>query len=262
MSLDACVVDAFAERPFTGNPAAVVLLDGPRDDAWRLAAAAEFNLSETAFLEPAGEAWRLRWFTPAVEVPLCGHATLAAAHALWGWSRLAPSAPAVFETASGRLEARREGEFIALDLPARPPRPGVPPKGLMTALRETPLWLGETDQEFVLELDSEDTVRRAAPDLAAWAACTPKGLVLTAPARRAAYDVVSRCFYPSQGIAEDPVTGSAHCALGPYWAGRLGKPVLTAFQASKRGGVLIVRPKDGRVELGGRAVTVWKGAFL
>jgi PhzF family phenazine biosynthesis protein len=262
MSLDACVVDAFAEKPFTGNPAAVLLLDGPRDDAWRQAAAAEFNLSETAFLEPAGDAWNLRWFTPAVEVPLCGHATLAAAHALWSWNRLAPSAVARFETKSGRLEARREGEHIVLDLPALPPKPAPPPKGLLAALGETPLWLGETSEEYILELDSEESVRRAAPDLAAWARLTPKGLVLTAPSRRAAYDVVSRCFYPGAGIPEDPVTGSAHCALGPLWAERLKKPVLTCYQASRRGGVLLVRPKDGRVEVGGRAVTVWRGSFL
>ena len=262
MSSDACVVDAFADKPFTGNPAAVVLLDGPRDDAWRLSVAAEFNLSETAFLEPAGETWKLRWFTPTVEVSLCGHATLAAAHALWSWSRLAPSSPAVFETRSGRLEARRDGEFIILDLPALPPKQVPPPKGLLACVGETPLWLGETDQEFVLEMDSEETVRRAAPDLGALKRLTQKGLALTAPSRRAAYDVVSRCFYPSQGIDEDPVTGSAHCALGPYWSERLKKPVLTAFQASKRGGVLLVRPKEARVELGGRAVSVWKGSLL
>lgn len=262
MSLDACVVDAFAETPFTGNPAAVLLLDRPREDAWLAAAAAELNLSETAFLEPAGEAWRLRWFTPSAEVPLCGHATLAAAHALWAWGRLPPSRPALFDTKSGRLEARLEGAHVVVDLPASPPRQAAPPKGLLAALRETPLWLGETAQELLLELDSEESVRGAAPDLAALKACTPKGLVLTAPSRRASYDIVSRCFYPSQGIPEDPVTGSAHCALGPYWAGRLGKPVLSAYQASKRGGVLLVRVKGERVELGGRALTVWKGSFL
>lgn len=262
MSLDVCVVDAFAEKPFTGNPAAVVLLDGPRDDAWRLAVAAEFNLSETAFLEAAGDSWKLRWFTPTTEVPLCGHATLAAAHALWSWGRLAPSAPALFDTASGRLEARKDGEYVLLDLPALPPRPAAPPKGLVAALGETPLWLGETEQEFVLELDSEQRVREARPDLAVWKTLTKKGLVLTAPSKRAVHDVVSRCFYPSQGIDEDPVTGSAHCALGPYWAGRLKKPVLNCYQASRRGGVLLVRPKDGRVELGGRAVTVWRGSLL
>ncbi|MDX6767910.1 MAG: PhzF family phenazine biosynthesis protein [Elusimicrobiota bacterium] len=262
MSLEACVVDAFAEKPFTGNPAAVVRLDGERDDEWRRAVAAEFNLSETAFLEPAGAAWRLRWFTPTQEVPLCGHATLAAAHALWSWGAVPPAAPLAFDTASGRLEARRDGEHLVIDLPADPPRHAAPPPGLLAAVGETPLWLGETAQEFVLEMDSEDTVRRAAPSPAALKACTTKGLVLTAPSKRAAYDVVSRCFYPSQGIDEDPVTGSAHCAVGPYWAERLKKPVLAAYQASKRGGVLLVRPKGARVELGGRALTVWTGKLL
>lgn len=263
MSLQACVIDAFAEKAFTGNPAAVVLLDGPRDDAWRLAVAAEFNLSETAFLEEAGESWTLRWFTPAAEVPLCGHATLAAACALWDWGKLAPEAPALFDTASGRLVARKEGGHIVLDLPALPPKPAPPPKGLIALLGETPLWLGETDQEYILELSNEDAVRRALPDLEAYRRLTPKGLVLTAPSKTALHDVVSRCFYPSQGIDEDPVTGSAHCALGPFWAERLKKPVLSCLQASKRGGMLLVRLKDGgRVELAGRAAPVWRGTLL
>lgn len=255
------VVDAFAEKPFAGNPAAVVFLDGARDDAWRAAVAAEFNLSETAFVAPRGDAFELRWFTPAVEVDLCGHATLAAAHALWESGRLAPGTPARFETKSGTLTARRDGEWIALDLPARPVRAAKPVPGLLSSLADTPLALAENDGLFLLEMDSEETVRRAAPDLAKWAAATKKGLVLTAAARRKNYDCVSRCFFPGEGIPEDPVTGSAHCAIGPYWSERLGKPVLTAFQASRRGGVLLVRPKGERVELGGRAFTAWSGAL-
>ena len=261
MGLPVCVVDAFAEKPFTGNPAAVVFLDGPRDDAWRRAVAAEFNLSETAFVEDAGGVYRLRWFTPAVEVALCGHATLAAAHALWETGRLAQDKPALFDTKSGSLSARRDGEWIVLDLPSLPAAPAKPPPGLLSALADTPLAFLENDDFYMLEMDSEDTVRRAAPDLAAWSAATKKGLVLTAAARRATHDFVSRCFFPSEGIPEDPVTGSAHCALGPYWMERLQKPVLTAFQASKRGGFLIVRPKGERVEVGGRAVTSWRGSL-
>lgn len=262
MSLPLRVVDAFAEKPFAGNPAAVVFLDdGPRDDAWRQAVAAEFNLSETAFVEAGGAAFRLRWFTPAVEVDLCGHATLAAAHALWEAGRIPPEREIRFETRSGTLTARREGERIVLDFPARPVRPAKPPPGLLAALADTPLAFCENDGAYLLEMDSEETVRRAAPDLAKWSALTRKGLLLTAPARRAAYDVVSRCFFPAEGIPEDPVTGSAHCAIGPYWAERLAKPVLTAYQASKRGGLLLVRVKEGRVELGGRAFTAWTGAL-
>lgn len=261
MGLPVWVVDSFAETPFTGNPAAVVLLDGPRDDAWRQSVASEFNLSETAFLEPARGGFLLRWFTPTVEVDLCGHATLAAAHALWESGRLVPASPARFETKSGPLSARRDGAWIILDLPARPVHPAAPPPGLLAALADTPLAFCENDGVYLLEMDSEETVRRAAPNLAAWSAATGKGLILTAASRRATCDFVSRCFFPSEGINEDPVTGSAHCALGPYWSDRLKKPVLTAFQASKRGGFILVRPKGDRVEVGGRAVTAWSGTL-
>jgi predicted PhzF superfamily epimerase YddE/YHI9 len=259
MSLPVFGVDAFADAPFGGNPAAVVLLDGPMDDRRRAQIAAEFNLSETAFVEGAAPPYGLRWFTPAVEVALCGHATLAAAHALWESGRLPAGAVAEFDAKSGRLSARREGEWIALDLPSSPVAPAKPLPGMVAALGETPLALGENADLYLFELDGEDAVRRAKPDLAKWAALTRKGLVLTAPSRRKTHDCVSRCFFPGDGIAEDPVTGSAHCAIGPYWAGRLSKPVITAFQASARGGTLIVRPKDGRVEVAGRAVTVWRG---
>lgn len=261
MGLPVCVVDAFADKPFAGNPAAVVFLDGPRDDAWRQSVAAEFNLSETAFVETEGDAFKLRWFTPALEVPLCGHATMAAAHALWETGRLPPSVPARFATRSGNLTARRDGEWIVLDLPALPVRPAKPPPGLLGALNDTPLAFCENDGVYLLEMDSEETVRRASPNLALWSSLTRKGLLLTAAARRPTHDFVSRCFFPADGIPEDPVTGSAHCSLGPYWAERLKKPVLTAFQASKRGGFLLVRPKGERVEVGGRALTAWSGAL-
>lgn len=261
MGLPVWVVDAFADRPFSGNPAAVVLLDGPRDDAWRAAVAGEFNLSETAFVEAEGAAPRLRWFTPAVEVELCGHATLAAAHALWESGRFPADRELRFETKSGTLAARREGDWIVLDFPALPVRPAAPPPGLLAALADTPLAFCENDGVCLLELDSEETVRRASPDLAKWSALTKKGLILTAPARRKTHDVVSRCFFPAEGIPEDPVTGSAHCAIGPYWAERLGKPVLAAFQASRRGGSLLVRVKGARVELAGRAFTAWSGSL-
>lgn len=260
MGLPVCVVDAFADKPFAGNPAAVVFLDAPRDDAWRQSVAAEFNLSETAFVESDGGAFKLRWFTPAVEVPLCGHATLAAAHALWETGRLPPSEPARFATKSGILIARRDAErWIVLDLPSLPVRPAKPPPGLLAALADTPLAFCENDGVYLLEMDSEETVRRSAPNLALWSSLTKKGLILTAAARRATHDFASRCFFPADGIPEDPVTGSAHCSLGPYWSERLKKPVLTAFQASKRGGFLLVRPKGERVEVGGRAITSWTG---
>ncbi len=261
MTFPAFGIDAFAEKPFSGNPAAVVFIDDGVEDAWRQAVAAEFNLSETAFVEPRGEAFGLRWFTPSVEVDLCGHATLAAAHALWESGRVAAGRDIRFETKSGVLTARRESAHVVLDFPSLPTRPCKPPPGLLSVLNETPLALAENDGLYLLELDSEETVRRASPDLAKWSALTKKGLILTAPARRRAYDFVSRCFFPADGIPEDPVTGSAHCAIGPYWAARLGKPVLTAYQASARGGTLLVRVKEGRVELGGRAFTAWSGSL-
>lgn len=261
MGTSICVVDAFADKPFTGNPAAVVFLEDARDDAWKLSVAAEFNLSETAFIEQIGNQFRLRWFTPTVEVPLCGHATLASAHALWESGRVDPSVSIDFETKSGTLSARRDGEWIVLDLPALPVRPATPPRGLLGSLTDTPLAFCENDGVYLLEMDSEETVRRAAPNLALWSSLTSKGLIMTAPSRRAGNDFVSRCFFPADGIAEDPATGSAHCSLGPYWAERLKKPVLTAFQASKRGGFLLVRPKGARVEVGGRAITAWSGSL-
>lgn len=262
MSLQAYGVDAFAEEAFSGNPAAVVFLDSPRDDAWRAAVAREFNLSETAFLEADGESFLLRWFTPTVEVPLCGHGTLAAAHALWESGRLPQNKEARFLTKSGPLTARREGEGIVLDLPSQPATAAKPPKVLLDAVKDTPLWLGENESSFILELDGEETVRAAKPDLHALVGVTAKSLILTAAARRRNYDFVSRCFCPAEDIPEDPVTGSAHCALGPYWAGRLDKTVLSAFQASARGGHLLIRVKDTRVEVGGKALTVWEGSLL
>ncbi|MFI5350188.1 MAG: PhzF family phenazine biosynthesis protein [Elusimicrobiota bacterium] len=261
MGIPAFVVDAFAEKPFTGNPAAVVLLDAPRDDAWRQAVAAEFNLSETAFVETRGDSFILRWFTPAVEVELCGHATLAAAHALWEAGNTPPDRPIRFETKSGTLSARRDGERIVLDFPALPVSAAKPPTGLLAALTDAPTACAENAGNYLLEMASEEAVRRAAPDLAKWSALTKKGLLLTAPALEKTYDVVSRCFFPADGIPEDPVTGSAHCAIGPYWAEKLGKTELTAHQASRRGGILIVRVKGGRVELGGRAFTSWRGSL-
>jgi PhzF family phenazine biosynthesis protein len=261
VTFPAFAIDAFADKPFSGNPAAVVFLDGEPGDAWRQAVAAEFNLSETAFVEARGDSFSLRWFTPTVEVALCGHATLAAAHALWEAGRAGAADEIRFQTKSGLLTARRDGALIVLDFPSLPARACRPPAGLLSALAETPLALAETGGVYLFEMDGEEAVRRAAPDLSKWGALTKKGLILTAAARRKTYDVVSRCFFPADGIAEDPVTGSAHCAIGPYWSERLGKPALTAYQASKRGGVLIVRVKEGRVELGGRAVTAWSGSL-
>jgi PhzF family phenazine biosynthesis protein len=272
-------VDAFSAEPFAGNPAAVCLLEpgagslpggaqGP-DPAWMQRVAAEMNLSETAFLRPGPEpgVYGLRWFTPTVEVELCGHATLASAHVLWSEGRAGAGEPIRFATASGPLAARPGPDgTIWLDFPATPAEPVRPPSGLVEALGiGAPRWVGRGRFDYLVELEDEAAVRDLAPDLRRLGRLTPGsvGVIVTAAAAgRDGYDFVSRCFAPSAGIDEDPVTGSAHCTLGPFWAGRLGRDELTGFQASARGGLVQVRPAGDRVQLGGRAVTVLRGQLV
>ncbi|MCC6861086.1 MAG: PhzF family phenazine biosynthesis protein [Bryobacterales bacterium] len=252
-------VDAFTSRPFGGNPAAVCLLDSPRSESWMQAVAAEMNLSETAFLHPEGDGYRLRWFTPEVEVELCGHATLASAHVLWETGRLAPDARASFHTLSGALGAGREGDWIVLDFPATPQTPAAMPPGLLDALGAPAVHTGRTRFDFFVELGGEQAVRGLKPDFQALAAAGARGIIVTARADGPEYDFVSRFFAPASGINEDPVTGSAHCCLAPYWSERLGKTSLTAWQASKRGGMLRLRVEGDRVRIAGQAVTVLRG---
>jgi PhzF family phenazine biosynthesis protein len=255
-------VDAFTDRPFAGNPAAVCILDSEREDTWLAAFAAEMNLSETAFLRREGAAWRLRWFTPSVEVDLCGHATLASAHVLWEAGHAVPEEPLTFRTKSGDLSATRRGESIELDFPAEPAEPSDPPAGVLEALGVAATrFSGANRMDLLLLLDSEAAVRGLQPDFGALAAaCGPaRGVIVTAPSETPGFDFVSRFFAPSVGIDEDPVTGSAHCCLGPFWAGRLHKRELNGYQASRRGGAVSVRVGDERVQLGGRAVTILRG---
>jgi PhzF family phenazine biosynthesis protein len=252
-------VDAFTSVPFRGNPAAVCLLDGPRGEAWMQAVAAEMNLSETAFLHPEGGGYRLRWFTPEVEVELCGHATLASAHALWESSRLAANAPARFLTLSGALSAEREGHWIVLDFPSTPQTPAEPPPGLLAALGVSPVHIGRTRFDYLVEVDGEEAVRALKPDFQALARAEARGVIVTARADGTEYDFVSRFFAPASGINEDPVTGSAHCCLAPYWGERLGKTRLTAWQASRRGGLLRLQVEGERVRIAGQAITVLRG---
>jgi PhzF family phenazine biosynthesis protein len=256
-------IDAFADGPFRGNPAAVCLLDGPRDEVWMQALAEEMNHSETAFLWPESEElYRLRWFTPEVEVSLCGHATLASAHALWETGRLAASQPARFATRSGVLVAARAGDWIEMDFPERLPELCEVPAGLAETLGARPLLAARAGEDVLVELATEGAVRALAPDFTALERIDARGLIVTAVAEEgAAYDFVSRFFAPGLGVPEDPVTGSAHCALSPFWSARLGRSELTAFQASRRGGHLRVRhePDRRRVRLAGRAVTVLRG---
>jgi predicted PhzF superfamily epimerase YddE/YHI9 len=260
-------VDAFTGEPFAGNPAAVCLLSGGEDPEWMQAVAAEMNLSETAFLHPGGEPgrYRLRWFTPAVEVELCGHATLASAHVLWSEGLAGTGQPLRFDTASGPLAARPgEDGTIWLDFPATPAEPAGPPAGLLDALGGGPArFVGRSRFDYLVELEDEAAVRGLAPDVRRLGELGCRGVIATAAAEGAGgYDFVSRFFAPGAGIDEDPVTGSAHCTLGPYWADRLGRAELTGHQASARGGQVRVRPRGDRVLLGGRAVTVLRGQLV
>jgi len=255
-------VDAFTERPFSGNPAAVVLLERPREEDWMRAVAREMNLSETAFLERQGEEFGLRWFTPAVEVDLCGHATLASAHVIWEEGILPAGATARFRTRSGLLTAEMRGPEIELDFPADPPRPIDPPAELIRAIGAEPAFAAKGRFDHLLVLDSEEEVRGVRPDFARLRDVSERGVIVTARSSAPEFDFVSRFFAPAGGVDEDPVTGSAHCTLGPYWGERLGKASLVGFQASARGGVVKVRLAGERVKLGGRAVTVLRGELL
>ncbi len=262
MGLRITQVDAFTDVPFAGNPAAVCLLPAPRDEGWMQRVAREMNLSETAFLEKRDDGFALRWFTPTTEVALCGHATLASAHVLWEEGHLAPAQQARFHTKSGLLTGDRAGEWIELDFPAKREESAPMPSGLAEALGATPKYVGRNQFDYLVEVDAEETVRSLAPNHAALAALPVRGVIVTSRAASAAYDFVSRFFAPGSGVAEDPVTGSAHCALGPFWQARLGKTELVGYQASARGGVVRVRVAGDRVKLGGKAVTVLRGELL
>jgi PhzF family phenazine biosynthesis protein len=256
-------VDAFTDRPFAGNPAAVVLLPSPKTERWMQDIAIEMNLSETAFLVQTPGGYGLRWFTPEVEVDLCGHATLASAHVLWEEGLLKPGEPARFSTKSGVLGASKKGDWIELDFPAKPERPAPPPEDLAKALGVAMTYVGKNQFDYIVEVASEETVRTMNPDHGILSRLGVRGVIVTSRSSAGKYDFVSRFFAPGAGIAEDPVTGSAHCCLGPYWKERLGKSEFLAYQASRRGGILKVRVGDGgRVYIQGQAVTVLTGEIL
>ncbi|MHA6484795.1 PhzF family phenazine biosynthesis protein [Paenibacillus sp. strain BS8-2] len=261
------IADAFTKTRYGGNPAAVCLVDEPMTDLEMLKIAAEMNLSETAYVEQCGNGFGLRWFTPKAEVVLCGHATLAAAHVLWETGRLAPDREAVFETLSGTLIARRSNSdgSITMDFPAEPPEPAQAPQELLEGLGLIPRYVGRNRMDFIVEVDHEDTVRTLRPDFSMLSRLDARGVVVTSRSTMG-YMVegdpihfVSRAFYPAIGVNEDPVTGSAHCALAPYWGQRMRRTELTAYQASERGGVVGMQLQGERVLLSGHAVTVLQG---
>jgi PhzF family phenazine biosynthesis protein len=255
-------VDAFTDRPFAGNPAAICLLDDERDASWMQSVADEMNLSETAFVRPLDDGYSLRWFTPTIEVPLCGHATLASAHVLFSTGSVPPTATIRFHTQSGVLTAKRSGELIELDFPATPPQETTPTPSLLTALGlESASYVGKTSLDTYLVVTEPATLRQISPDFRALATLA-RGVIITAASDDNRFDFLSRFFAPAAGIDEDPVTGSAHCALAPYWSERLSKEKLTGYQASKRGGTVYVQLKGDRVLLAGHAVTVLEGKLV
>jgi PhzF family phenazine biosynthesis protein len=255
-------VDAFTDRPFSGNPAAVLVLETSPDEGWMQNVALEMNLSETAFLLRRKDGgFDLRWFTPTVEVDLCGHATLASAHVLWEDRHLAPDARARFHTRSGVLTAERRNGSIVLDFPATPAKKTEAPEGLGEALGVRPLYVGK-NVDYLVEAESESIVRALKPDFGVLGSIRARGIIVTARASSPGFDFVSRFFAPASGIDEDPVTGSAHCTLAPFWSERLGKTSLAAYQASSRGGVIEIELKGDRVLLGGQAVTVMRGELV
>lgn len=255
-------VDAFTSRPFGGNPAAVCVMDASAAADWMQRIAMEMNLAETAFLWPEADGYRLRWFTPAQEVDLCGHATLASCHTLWTEGHQPAEKPLQFLTRSGVLRACNTNAGIQLDFPADPPALAEPPSALVTAVGAKPVrtLLGRVG--YLFELASDADVRALAPDFKAMTRSSDKCVIATAASDSSEFDFVSRFFAPSLGIDEDPVTGAAHCCLSPYWSAKLDRPELRAFQASRRGGELIVRHEGNRVYLTGRAVTVLRGELV
>lgn len=255
-------VDAFTNRPFGGNPAAICWLESDADPQWMQAVAAEMNLSETAFVRRLSDGLELRWFTPKVEVDLCGHATLATAHALWSSDLVPKEEPLKFRTRSGVLTCTKASDFIELDFPATPASPVEIPPELSEALGAVPISLGKSRFDYLAVFESEEIVRALLPDFRKLEKIPVRGVIVTALSDDPRFDFVDRFFAPAVGVDEDPVCGSAHCCLTPYWAERLGKPDLMAHQVSARGGVLRLKFKGDRVILGGQAVTIWKGELF
>jgi len=262
MGLSITQVDAFADKPFSGNPAAVCLLEQQADEKWMQLIAREMNLSETAFLLQRDGGFDLRWFTPMAEVKLCGHATLASAHILWEQGYISLDQPARFFTKSGVLTAQKKGTSIEMDFPALPVTPESISEDLELTLGIKARYAGRSGFDYLLEVESEEAVRVLKPDFERIARLNVRGLIVTSQANGSGYDFVSRFFAPAVGVNEDPVTGSAHCCLGPFWKERLGRDDLIGYQASTRGGFVRTRCVGDRVLISGQAVTVMRGELV
>jgi PhzF family phenazine biosynthesis protein len=255
-------VDSFTNKPFHGNPAGVCLIDSPKPDDWMQSVALEMNLSETAFPLRERDGYRLRWFTPKVEVDLCGHATLATAHILWETGEDAPERVLRFYTRSGLLTAQRREDWIDLNFPAAPVEPAPIPQDLIEGLGITPQLVGKDGEDYLVEVENESMLMALQPDFERLKKVASRGVIVTCRSSSRDYDFVSRFFAPRVGINEDPVTGSAHCALAPYWGKKLEKDSMRAYQASQRGGEVRVRVDGERVTISGQAVTVIQGTLF
>ena len=255
-------VDSFTDRPFSGNPAAVCLLGSPRDAGWMQCVAREMNVSETAFVLKNGDEFDLRWFTPTVEVDLCGHATLAAARVLWEEGAREHTEPIEFRTRSGLLVIKKDEDWIQMDFPSELESENTCPPELTTALQIKPVYCGKNRFDYLLELESENMLRNIRPDFELLGTIDIRGVIVTARSSSMGVDFVSRFFAPRVGVNEDPVTGSAHCCLGPFWGRRLGKDDLTGLQVSDRGGLVKVINQGNRVLITGKTALVLKGELL
>ena len=261
MSVAFLQIDSFSAAPFAGNPAGVCLLSGSVSESWMAAVARETNLPATAFLSLQRQdgSFNLRWFTAHTELELCGHGTLASAHALYEAGHVGDGESITFQTRGGALTARRADEWIELDFPVTPPEEITAPAGLLEALGVEARYVGRGRLDCLVEVADESVVRSVRPDLARLAAVKARGVIVTSRSATPDRDFVSRFFAPSVGIAEDPVTGSAHCCLAPFWAAKIGRPTLVAHQLSSRGGVLKLAVAGDRVRIAGQAVTILRG---
>jgi len=263
MAIPIVTVDAFTNQLFAGNPAAVCMLPEPRPDEWLRHLAREMNLSATAFLVRRDDEFDLRWLTPTVEIDLCGHATLASAHVLWEEGHLPRATQARFHTRSGLLTAERHGEWIELDFPVQRGVPAEPLPSLLSGLGITAATAVMKNRlDYLVEVESEEELRAVKPNHTLLRQIPVRGVIVTARSDSPSFDFMSRFFAPASGIDEDPVTGSAHTALGPYWGAKLGKSEMTAYQASARGGIVRLRLAGDRIVLGGQAVTVTRATLV
>ena len=262
MSCPIYIVDAFTDKAFKGNPAAVCLPKEDVDSSWMQNVAAEMNLSETAFLRKSIKGFNIRWFTPEVEVDICGHATLASAHVLWESSFLEKGEKAIFNSKSGILTAEKKNKEIELNFPSMPIKDISGTEKLQEVLGTNVIYEGKAKGYYIFEVESEKMVKNLKPNFSALEKITDCGVIVTSNSTSDEFDFVSRFFAPAYGINEDPVTGSAHCVLGPHWREKLNKKSMRAFQASERGGVLRIRVEDERVYIAGKAVTVLKGELV